>query len=184
MPTKVIPRYVQRQEKAKKRLRSQTAHTLVQHKLMMVRNGMAIENLPEADPADTMQLLINRCTLLWRAAAAEVDALEPGLAPNQCDNGHELWASWDDNSNLVVTANFWVEMEKRLRDELKALTESAQRLGLAERRTRVAEGQLQILGEALKRACDKLGLPPEQQRLLGTELRSELAVIEGKAVAA
>ncbi len=129
-------------------------------------------------------MLINRVTRLWRYAAAQVDALKPGAARNQSGESmdHELWVTWDDNMNLVVTSSYWIQREEQLAVLLGKLTESAQKLGLAERRTRVAEGQVQLLGEALRAACAVAGITGEQQKQLGAALRQELATIEGTTV--
>jgi hypothetical protein len=151
---------------------------------MMIAKATPIEDLPDVDPGDAMQLLINRVERLWRYAAAQCDALRPGTARNQSPDqmDHELWVAWDDNSNLVVTSSYWVTREKELSELLGKLTESAQRIGLTERRTRVAEYQLQILGEALQAAAKAIGIPEAQRRQLGGELRTQLQMIEGEPI--
>lgn len=164
--------------------RKRAQECVVASREYMIARAIPLEDLPDVDPTETMQLLINRTERLWRYAAAQVDALRPGIATNQSGESmdHELWPSWDDNGNLVVQHNYWVEREKQLAELLGKLTESAQKLGLAERRTRVAEGQVQLLGEALKAACVAAGITGEQQKQLGAALRTELATIEGTAI--
>jgi Arc/MetJ family transcription regulator len=151
----------------------------------MISRAQPIEDLPDVDPAETMQLLINRIERLWRYAAAQVDALRPGVARNQSmDNmDYELWATWDDNMNIVITNSYWIQREKELSELLGKLTEAAQRIGLSERRTRVQEAQTQLMGEALAAAAEAAGLNAVQKRRLGSELRKQLvADVESTAV--
>lgn len=157
---------------------------MMAHKEALIAKAIPIEDLPDAEPSEMMQLLINRVTFLLRAAAAEADRLKPGVAQNQTrgEMEHEQWVSYDEQGNVVVMANFWIERETVLRQELAKLTEKAQALGLSERRTRVKEAEMQLLGEALKAAAQAAGLKPAQQRALGAALRTELATIEGTAV--
>jgi hypothetical protein len=167
-----------RRDSAKQRKK---ARNLIRHKLDLVARAVPIEDLPEADATETMQMVINRTNLLWRAAAAEVDRLKPGVAKEQTDQiKYELWRSYDEQGNSVLLLNPWVEEERKLRDELRRITEAAQKLGLGERRARVAEGQLQMLGEALRLACKSVGLDDEMRRSLGAALRTELSTIEGR----
>ena len=184
MATTVVKRKPKRRSQADKAHQSaqRQARHLIKHKLTLVAASLSPSDIPDADAAETMQWLLNRTTLLWRAASAEVDLLTPGLSRDQRDAlKHELWRSWDEQGNSRIEANFWVQQEERLRQELARLTESAQKLGLSERRARVAEAQLQLLGEALKAACKQAGIGTDQQRLLGAALRAELTTIEGTA---
>lgn len=160
------------------------ANKLIAHKEHLISQGIPLEDLPEAEPSELMQLLINRVTFLLRAAAAESDRLKPGVAKNQSrgEMEHEQWVSYDEQGNVIVMANYWIERETVLRHELAKLTEKAQALGLSERRTRVKEAEMVLLGEALKSAAQAAGLKPAQQRALGAALRTELAAIEGTAV--
>lgn len=150
------------------------------HREQMIINATPLEDLPDVDPAECMQLLINRTERLLRYAAAQVDALKPGVAPNQSGESmdHELWVTWDDNQNLVVTNSYWIAREEALTMLLGKLTESAQKLGLSERRARVAEAQVVLLGEALRQACISAGLDDATQRKLGGELRTQLVMLE------
>lgn len=174
MPTtvKVPPRSARRRAREHKRIE----RTVVNLRESMIARAQPIEDLPNVDPAETMQLLINRVERLWRYAAAQVDALKPGVARNQSADcmDHELWAAWDDNMNIVITSSYWIQREKELSELLGRLTESAQRLGLSERRTRVQEAQTQLMGEALAAAAAAAGLNDTQKRRLGVELRKQL----------
>jgi hypothetical protein len=150
------------------------------HREQMIVNATPLEDLPDVDPAEAMQMIINRTERLLRYAAAQVDALRPGVAPNQSrDNmDHELWVTWDDNSNLVVTNSYWIHREEQLTILLGKLTEAAQKLGLSDRRARVAEAQVLLLGEALQAACVAAGLNEGQRRQVGQELRTQLVLLE------
>lgn len=156
---------------------------MVAHREALIAASVPLEDLPDVDPAETMQLLINRVSQLVRHAAAEADALKPGLAKNQSKEEleHEQWSHWDEQGNLVVMSNYWLQREAELRVELGRLTEKAQALGLAERRTRVQEAQLIMLAEGLKKACDAIGLPEKTQQKLGAALRTELTLLEATA---
>lgn len=164
--------------------RRRVANKLRAHKEELIARAVPIEDLPDVDPGEAMQMLINRVTFLLRAAAAESERLKPGLAKNQSkgEMEHEQWISYDEQGNVVVAANYWIERESELRKELFHLTEKAQVLGLSERRTRVQETQMAMLGEALQAACVAAGLSQNTQRRLGSALRTELATIEGTAV--
>lgn len=175
---------LQKRKRTPQKERRHIAAVLANHKARLIADAIPLEDLPDVEPADAMQLMINRVGFLVRAAAAETDRLKPGLAKNQAKDElqHELWSSWDEQGNLIVMANYWVEREQKLREELARLTEKAQQLGLSERRTRVQEIQVSILGEALKAACAAAGLSAGTTRKLGAALRDELATIEGTAV--
>lgn len=164
--------------------RRRAANTLVAHRERLIAESVPLEDLPDIDPSDAMQLVINRLGQLFRAASAEVDRLKPGLAKNQTKGElqHELWSSWDEQGNLVVMANYWVEREQKLREELARVTEKAQTLGLSERRTRVQEAQVQLVGEALQRAFAAADVPAALQRRVGAALRTELMTLESGAI--
>lgn len=152
---------------------------LVHYKLSRISSAIPLEDFPDVAPDEMLKLVINRTVFLWRACCAEVDALKPGVAKNQSEHDKERWASYDEFGNIIIGHNYWIELESKLRAELGKLTEVSMKLGLDERRARVAEGQLQVLGEALKAACVAVGIGPEQQKVLGAALRTELATIEG-----
>lgn len=159
------------------------AGSLVAHREALLARAIPLEDLPDEDPAEMMDLMIRRVSLLVRAAAAEVDRLKPGLAKNQSrtELEHEQWSHWDEQGNLVVMSNYWVEREAVLRRELALLTEKAQSLGLAERNVRIKETQYRIMGEGLKAACEAIGLTPKVQQALGAALRDELTQLEQAA---
>lgn len=177
MPTtvKVPPRSARRRAREHRRIE----RTVVNHRESMIARAQPIEDLPDVDAAETMQLLINRVERLWRYAAAQVDELKPGVARNQSMDSmdHELWATWDDNMNIVVTSSYWIQREKELSELLGRLTESAQRIGLSERLASVKEAQTQLMGEALLAAAEAAGLNTAQKRRLGSELRTQLTML-------
>lgn len=162
------------------RERKSLANRMVAHREALLVASVPLEDVPDADPSEMMQLLINRVSQLVRHAAAEADSLKPGLSKNQSRDEleHEQWSHWDEQGNLVVMSNYWLERESVLRKELGHLTEKAQAIGLAERRTRVQEAQFRILGEGLKKACDRIGLPEKKQNELGAVLQEELQLLE------
>jgi hypothetical protein len=169
-----------------KRAHLEHERDVVHHVETVIGSTIPLELLPEVDPAETMQLLINRVERQWRYAAAQVNLLKPGVAPNQSRESmdHELWVTWDDNNNLVVTSSYWMHREGELGRLLGDLTDKSIRNGLAERRARVAEAQLQIMGAALQAACEQIGLPQTKVRQLGAALRTEIEVAEGVYVEA
>jgi ABC-type branched-subunit amino acid transport system substrate-binding protein len=157
----------------------------VSHREALIAASVPLEDLPDADPGEVMQLLINRVTQLVRHAAAEADLLKPGLAKNQARDEleHEQWSHWDEQGNLVVMSNYWLLREEQLRRELANLTEKAQALGLAERNTRVREAQFMMVASVLKAACEAAGIGPKKQAELGRALEHELEVVEGRVAA-
>lgn len=163
--------------------RRKAANSLAHHRERLIARSIPLEDLPDEDPAEMMDLMIRRVSLLVRHAAAEVDRLKPGLARNQSRDEleHEQWSHWDEQGNLVVMSNYWVEREAELRAEMLRLTEKAQALGLAERNVRIKETQYRIMGEGLKAACEAIGLTPAVQQALGAALRDELNQLEQAA---
>lgn len=163
------------------RERRRLASSMVSHREALLVRSVPLEDIPDEDPAEVMQLLINRVTQLVRHAAAEADRLKPGLAKNQSrtELEHEQWSHWDEQGNLVVMSNYWLQREADLRVELGRLSEKAQALGLGERRAKVQEAQFMLLGEALQKACAAAGLSEAVQKRLGSALREELTLLEG-----
>lgn len=176
---------ITRTEGLRPRERRALAGKMVAHREQLLARSIPLEDIPDVDPGETMQLLINRVTHLVRHAAAEADRLKPGLAKNQSrtELEHEQWSHWDEQGNLVVMSNYWLQREEELRSELAKLTEKAQALGLAERNTRVKEAQFMMVAAALKAACEAAGIPEKQQRKLGIALEAELETIEGRVAA-
>jgi hypothetical protein len=64
------------------------------------------------------------------------------------------------------------------RDRLARFAEAAMRTGVAEKRIKVEEAKIAILGTALRTACFKIGMTPDQQRTLGAALDAELRKLE------
>jgi hypothetical protein len=155
-----------------------TDRAVAQHREQLLARAVPIEDLPTVDPAESMQNLINRVDRLWRYAAAQVDALKPGVAKNQSQFDHELWVAWDDNNNLVVTSSYWISREQELAKLLGELTDRSIRNGLADRLARAKEAEVVILGEALQRAAEAAGLDDATRRTLGGHLRKELGLLE------
>lgn len=158
-----------------------TERAVAQHRENMIAKAVPVEQLPNCDPAQTLQLLINRVERQWRYAAAQVDALRPGVATNQSGESmdHELWVTWDDNSNLVVTSSYWIQREMELSKLLGELTDRSIRVGLADRIAKVKESEVRLLGEALREAAQDCGLSESQQRALGSALRNRLQLVQG-----
>jgi hypothetical protein len=170
------PRSITARKQAREHRRTDRA--VAQHREQMIARAVPIEDLPSVDPAQSMQHLINRVERLWRYAAAQADALQPGVADNQGQFDHELWVAWDDNNNVVVTSSYWIQREQELAKLLGELTDRSIRNGLADRLARAKEAEVVILGEALQRAAEAAGLDDATRRKLGGELRRELGLLE------
>jgi hypothetical protein len=124
---------------------------------------------------DVLQLVLDRAMDLWRLACKEVDKL--GM-------DERLVERTDENGNHLVEPHIWIQYEATLRAELMDLGIRMGHLGVDERRVRVQEAQVELLGRAVLAAAHAIGLPMETQRELGAALRDELVKLEDPSGAA
>jgi len=163
-----------------------TTEPLAAWRVERARERSYLDTLDKAELADCMQELINEVAFELRYANAEVGRLKPGLSEKPFDPvttkmAHELWVSVDVNGNRIVDFSLWIKRVDSLQDKLFKMVEVAQKLGLTDRLTKAKEAEVALLGEALAAACRRIGMEEDVQRELGSALRKELAVIEGKA---
>jgi hypothetical protein len=118
---------------------------------------------------DVLQTVLDRAMDLWRLACKEVDKLSMD---------ERLVQRIDENGNRLVEPHIWIQYEGSLRAELIDLGIRMGHLGVDERRVRVQEAQVELLGRAVLAAAHAIGLPAEQQRELGAALRDELIKLE------
>lgn len=127
---------------------------------------------------DVMERIFRRVHALWKFAASQVDLLDHTAAPGAKNS---LWyRHYDDNGNVIYSPSKWVEMERALREELFEMGSRMTQLNIDTRHVMVEEKQLDLLSRALATAAAAAGLSDEQKRNLGSALRTELAVLEGR----
>lgn len=118
---------------------------------------------------DVLQTLLDRLMDQWKLVCKIVDGL-----PRK----EWLFEAVDEQGNRVYTPNVWMQYEQSLRQELMDLSLRMGHLGVDERRVRVQEAQMELLGRALQAAAHNAGLSAGDQRKLGAALRVELAKLE------
>jgi hypothetical protein len=118
---------------------------------------------------DVLQTLLDRLMDKWRFVCKKVDMLE---------EDQWLVSRTDEMGNTLVEPNVWIQYEGVLRSELMDLSIRMGHLGVDERRVRVEEAKIELLGRAVLAAAHAIGLPVEQQRALGAALRDELVKLE------
>jgi hypothetical protein len=124
---------------------------------------------------DVLQTVLDRAMDIWRLACKEVDKL---------DMDDRLVERIDENGNRLVEPHVWIQYELTLRAELADLAIRMGHLGVDERRVRVQEAQVELLGRAVLAAAHAIGLPIDQQKQLGAALRTELEKLEDPSGAA
>lgn len=118
---------------------------------------------------DVLQQVLDRCMDHWRLACKEVDGLEVD---------ERLVVRIDEQGNKLVEPHVWMQYEQTLRAELIDLGIRMGHLGVDERRVRVQEAQVELLGRAVLAAAHAIGLDVGKQRELGAALRTELERLE------
>lgn len=118
---------------------------------------------------DVLQQVLDRCMDHWRLACKEVDGLEMD---------ERLVVRIDEQGNRLVEPHIWIQYEQMLRAELTDLAIRMGHLGVDERRVRVQEAQIELLGRAVLAAAHFIGLDVNQQKQLGAALRDELMKLE------
>lgn len=122
---------------------------------------------------DSLQMILDRAMDHWRMACKEVDKLDE----------EDFWFAYiDAQGNTLYEPNVWIKYEQALRAEILDMSIRMGHLGVDERRVRVAEAQVELMGRALLAAAQKIGLDSPIQKALGQALREELEVLEGEAV--
>lgn len=118
---------------------------------------------------DVLQTVLDRCMDHWRLACKEVDSLSMD---------ERLVERIDEQGNRLVETHIWMQYEASLRAELMDLGIRMGHLGVDERRVRVQEAQVELLGRAVLAAAHAIGLPLDTQKQLGAALREELEKLE------
>jgi hypothetical protein len=118
---------------------------------------------------DVLQTVLDRLMDKWRWVCKKVDML---------DEDEWLVQRVDENGNRLVEPNVWIQYEQTLRAELIDLGIRMGHLGVDERRVRVQEAQVELLGRAVLAAAHAIGLPLDTQKQLGAALRDELIKLE------
>lgn len=124
---------------------------------------------------DVLQTVLDRCMDHWRLACKEVDSL---------DMKERLVERIDEQGNHLVEPHIWLQYEANLRAELMDLGIRMGHLGVDERRVRVQEAQVELLGRAVLAAAHAIGLDVGVQKQLGAALREELVKLEDPSGAA
>jgi hypothetical protein len=136
--------------------------------------GPEIKSIP-----DIVMKVFRRTHALWLHAASEVDRLDSDKRPGEPDS---IWTlRYDENGNRIVELSKWVQYEQTLRNELFEQAMAMSHLKLDERLIAVEEATLAILGRALQAAMAKSDVPEDMRKVIGSNLRQELAVIDGSA---
>lgn len=119
-----------------------------------------------------LQTVLDRLMDKWRMVCQRVDQLP-----------QEEWLSSkvDAEGNVLVEPNIWIQYEATLRAELADLALRMGHLGVDERKVRVQEAQIELLGRAVAAATRRAGLDPETTRTVGQYLREELAAADEEA---
>lgn len=118
---------------------------------------------------DVLQTVLDRCMDHWRLACKEVD---------QLSMDERLVVRIDENGNKLVEPHIWIQYEASLRAELLDLGIRMGHLGIDERKVRVEEAKIELLGRAVLAAAHAIGLSIDLQRQLGAALRTELEKLE------
>lgn len=138
--------------------------------------GMELGKNPGTIP-EVLEKVFRRTHALWAHAASQVDNLSSTANPG---TKNSLWAlKYDEQGNRIVEPSKWVMLETALREELFEQGARMTQLNLDARRVKIEETQLEMLSRALALAAKRANLSDEQQRDLGSALRTELAIIEG-----
>lgn len=114
---------------------------------------------------DVLQTLLDRLMDKWRFVCLKVDRL---------DESEWLVSRIDDNGNVLLEPNIWIQWEAALRAELMDLSLRMGHLGVDERRVLVQEAQVQLLGRAVLAAAQSIGLAAPVVKQLGAALRNEI----------
>jgi hypothetical protein len=136
--------------------------------------GPEIKSIPDA-----VMTIFRRTHALWLHAASQVDRLDPEADPGVEDS---LWTlRYDENGNRIIELSKWIQYEQALRSELFEQAMQMSHLKLDERMVQVEETTLAILGRALQAAMQKAQVPEDLRKTIGSNLRTELAIIDGNA---
>lgn len=136
-------------------------------------NEFEVSIAPPMPIADVMELVYRRTHALWQFAASQADQLDATLPDGKPG---AIWQiQFDAQGNPLRVPNKWIEYERALREELWEQSTDLTSLDIDERRVRIEEAQMEILGRALTQAAKDTGLDQATQKLLGSNLRKHLA---------
>lgn len=124
---------------------------------------------------DVLQMVLDRLMDKWRWVCKKVDSL---------DENEWLVQRVDAEGNRLVEPNVWLQYEMTLRAELMDLGIRMGHLGVDERKVRVEEAKIELLGRAVLAAAHAIGLDISTQKQLGAALRDELIKLEDPSGAA
>lgn len=94
----------------------------------------------------------------------------------------EFWVDRiDAQGNRLVEPHPWIQLEHAVRTEVVDIAARLSGLDLDERRVAIAEAQAALLQRALQVALEKVGLTPDQRKMLGPALREARDILEGTA---
>jgi hypothetical protein len=122
------------------------------------------------------------------APIENLSAIDAILGELWAATGHTAWLrqqiadmSQDDlGTPYAITILSLYDSE---RDRKVAIASLAVKAGVDEAAIRVAEAQVQILGQAISRACDTAGLSAPMRKRVGEALREELQGIDARPLA-
>lgn len=143
-------------------------------------NDLEITIAPPMPIADVMELVYRRTHALWQFAASQADKLDATLPDGKAN---AIWQiQYDAQGNSLRVPHKWIEYERALREELWEQSTDLQSLNIDERRVRIEEAQMEILGRALTLAAQDAGLDAATQQTLGSHLRQRLTELAPPAI--
>lgn len=113
----------------------------------------------------------------------DVTAVEALLQELFASSGHVAWlrqeiSSMDEDDLGTPTGQAMISLYNSERDRKVRIAKLATEAGLDEAQVRIAEAQVLLLADALKRAADAVNMPVKMQRQLGARLREEFSKVE------
>lgn len=157
------------QAKAKARAQQQAVIELLQN----------LGTPTEIDPGQALLDLIaaKNGEVLWLRAmvqSIEQDKLTWGTADHESGIGQQ---GPIDKITQKAAVNIWWEMLRKAEDQLAKYASEALRVGIEERRVRIAENQGNLIVGAIRRILDRLDLSNEQRGLVSTVVPEEIRAI-------
>lgn len=129
--------------------------------------------------AHALQLCLDRAVALWQFAAHMTDshALDPAALddPDDPSSGGFFELVTGPAGAFSYVPNRWYVSEREARQDVEKLAALMTSLGIAERQVRVQEAQSALIVARIRDVAIKVGLSPDQVRLLGEGLRDSLS---------
>jgi hypothetical protein len=134
---------------------------------------------------EALQLCLDRAVAHLHVAMEKVDTLlieDDAKIPEAYGGavGGRMFAAHfvGEGGTLVYEPHPWYQVEAQCRQEVERLAGMMAKLGIADRMVKVEEAKATLMIQAIRDSAVAAGIPPDQVKALGAELRERVATME------